>query len=118
VLKWARANGAPWDRNTCANAAGGGHLELLKWAYANGAPLDTLAWDLAAKCGKLPVLRWAQQIGDTRWLADACLQATVGGQLDVLQWAKANGANWNKRELAQAAWREEVRMWIEEQTSE
>ena len=27
-----------WDRWTCANAAEGGHLEVLKWARENGCP--------------------------------------------------------------------------------
>ena len=36
VLKWARANGCPWDWWTCANAAAGGHLEV--WAHENDCP--------------------------------------------------------------------------------
>ena len=52
-LKWARANGAPWDRSkwdtsTCANAARGNHLEVLKWARENGAPWDEDTCDNAA----------------------------------------------------------------------
>ena len=65
--KWARENGCPWDKWTCAWAAGkrpprgaevgarerlpvergdvlgsgeGGHLEVLKWARENGCPWD------------------------------------------------------------------------------
>jgi hypothetical protein len=40
VLKWARENGCPWDEWTCANAAEGGHLEMLKWARENDCPWD------------------------------------------------------------------------------
>jgi len=40
VLKWARENGCPWDKQTCAYAAKGGHLEVLKWARENGCPWD------------------------------------------------------------------------------
>ena len=58
-----RDNGCPWDRWTCANAAGGGHLEVLKWARANNCP-----WD-----------KWT------------CTSATDRGHLDVLQWARDNG---------------------------
>jgi hypothetical protein len=36
VLQWARTNGCPWDKATCAFAAKGGHLEVLQWARANG----------------------------------------------------------------------------------
>jgi hypothetical protein len=38
VLHWARANGAPWDEDTCSGAAEGGHLAVLQWARANGCP--------------------------------------------------------------------------------
>jgi len=42
VLQWARANGAPWDEETCRDAAEGGHLEVLQWARAIGAPWDPM----------------------------------------------------------------------------
>ena len=38
VLKWARAQGAPWCKRTCAWAARNGHLEVLQWARAHGCP--------------------------------------------------------------------------------
>jgi len=38
VLQWARANGCPWDKETCKKAEEGGHLEVLRWARENGAP--------------------------------------------------------------------------------
>jgi hypothetical protein len=38
VLQWARANGCPWNKRTCAGAAKGGHLDVLMWARANGCP--------------------------------------------------------------------------------
>jgi len=38
TLKWARANGCPWDETTCEYAASSGHLEVLQWARANGCP--------------------------------------------------------------------------------
>ena len=37
-LKALRADKWPWNEGTCANAAYGGHLEVLKWARENGAP--------------------------------------------------------------------------------
>ena len=40
MLKWARANGCPWNEFTCECAAENGHLEVLKWARANGCPWD------------------------------------------------------------------------------
>ena len=39
-MQWARANDCPWDKDTRAGAAEGGHLEVLQWARANGCPWD------------------------------------------------------------------------------
>ena len=38
LIKWACAQGYPWDWQTCAYAAESGHLEVLQWARANGCP--------------------------------------------------------------------------------
>ena len=38
VLQWARAQGCPWDENTCSCAAMDGHLAVLQWAQAQGCP--------------------------------------------------------------------------------
>ena len=38
ILQWARANGCPWDLQTCVNATFTHNFELLSWALANGAP--------------------------------------------------------------------------------
>ena len=38
LVKRARENGCPWGFDTCAWAAGGGHLKVLKWARENGYP--------------------------------------------------------------------------------
>ena len=51
MLKWARANGCPWDEGTCAYAAMGGHLEVLKWARENGCPWDERTRKFAASKG-------------------------------------------------------------------
>ena len=75
MLKWARANGGPWNRNTCSSAAGGGHLEVLQWARENKCP-----WD-----------KWT------------CAEAASGGHLHVLQWARANGCPWDERACSYAA---------------
>ena len=121
VLKWARANGCPWDEATCAWAAKYGHLEVLKWARENGCPWDE--WTCAnaarpprgAEVGareRLPVGR-----GDVRvrgvgrpprdaevgarervpvGRVDVRVRAAGGGQLEVLKWARANGCEWNE----------------------
>ena len=67
-----RADGWPWDRDTCSAAALGGHLEVLQWACANGCPWDIRTWD-----------------------SNTCASAAMGGHLDVLQWLRANGCPWD-----------------------
>ena len=39
VLQWARANGCPWNYETCFSAAHDGQLEALQWAIENGCPI-------------------------------------------------------------------------------
>ena len=51
VLKWARENDCPWDEETCAGAAAHGHLEVLKWARANGCPWGEHTRRLSASMG-------------------------------------------------------------------
>ncbi|AGO83378.2 Ankyrin repeat domain containing protein [Pandoravirus salinus] len=68
VIKWARNNGCPWSRSTCASAAYGGRLDLVKWARKNGCP----------------------------WNESTCAGAASGGHLDILCWARANGCEWDE----------------------
>jgi hypothetical protein len=68
MLKYARANGCPWDEGTCAAAARGGHLDVLMWARANGCP-----WDHRV----LPFF--------------FTLTATDESHREVLEWASENG---------------------------
>ena len=64
VLKWARGEGCPWDRWTCAFAAGGGHLEVLKWAREHGCPWDELICKRAAGGWDVKELKWEME---DRW---------------------------------------------------
>ncbi len=70
--------------NTCAEAAGGGHLEILKWARANGC----------------------------EWDSETCESAARGGHLDVLKWAFANGSGWCLSSILECADDEEMKKWI------
>ena len=98
VIKWARANGCPWDEWTCTNAAEGGHLEVLQWARANGCPWNSLTCACAAGGGHLEVLQWARANG-CPWDEWTCRNAAGGGHLEVLQWARANGCPWDSFDL-------------------
>ena len=112
----------PWDAWTCANAAAGGHLEVLKWARAHGC--DWVSSDvyscydcaaLAARGGHLEVLKWLLEPAqifdwDDEW---TCAKAAEGGQLEVLKWLRANGCQWDARtvEEATAAGHDDVLQW-------
>ena len=52
MLKWARANDAPWDESACEWAAGRGNLEALVWLVENGCPIDPRDARLAAERGR------------------------------------------------------------------
>ena len=51
LLKYLRAGGSKWDKDTCAYAAKGGHLEVLKWARENGCPWDEYTCERVAAMG-------------------------------------------------------------------
>ena len=55
VLQWARANGCPWNTNTCFCAAAGGYFEVLQWLRASGCSWD---WYIRAAASG-PALEWA-----------------------------------------------------------
>ena len=43
------------------------------------------------------MLQWARANG-CDWNSDTCLVAAAGGHLEVLQWARANGCDWLSRD--------------------
>ena len=103
VLQWARANGCLWSELTCACAAIGGHLEVLQWLRANGCPWDAETCDRAAEGGHLEVLQWARANG-CLWSEETCAEAAGGGHLEVLQWLRTNGCPWDKWTCMMAAY--------------
>ena len=102
VLQWARENGCPWDNDTCMHAAEGGHLEVLQWARRNGCGCDQFTCAKAAERGDLNMLQWAHQNG-CPWDAYTCSNAAYGGHLEVLQWARRNWCPWDERTCEYAA---------------
>ena len=73
MLRWAREQHCPWDERTSANAAYGGHLEVLKWAVGHGL------------------------VNYRSWNTDTCAYAAQGGHLEVLKWARAHDCPWDWR---------------------
>ena len=101
-LRWARANGCPWDPRTWWEVAKGGHLEVLKWGRENGCPWDALVCAYAAQGGHLEMLKWMRENG-CPWDASTCQYAAEGGHLGVLKWARDNGCPWDAGICAYAA---------------
>lgn len=95
IIKWARANGCPWDEDTCTIAADSGHLKTLQWLRANGCPWDKWTCANAAENGHLEILQWARANG-CPWDAWTCAWAAEKGHLSTLQWARANGCRWDR----------------------
>ena len=63
VLVWCREKGCPWDSETSAAAAQGGHLPLLKWLHAAGCPWDGETIMEAARRGHREMFEWAKESG-------------------------------------------------------
>ena len=125
-LQVLRADGCPWDFRTCWAAATGGHLEVLQWARANGASWDSRTVSVlvhanvermdcrsvaerqhntcsaAAGGGYLEMLQWARANG-APWDEKACAAAARGGHLEVLKWLRENGCLWDARTCSMAA---------------
>jgi len=106
--------------NRCLNlAAKGGHLSILKYALEIGFDFSNslnICFN-AAKGGQLHVLQWARANG-CPWNIYICSQAAKGGHLHVLQWARANGCAWNKTDCFWNARMENFQQlmdWIEQQ---
>ena len=102
LLKYLRAGGSKWDKDTCTYAAKGGHLEVLKWARANKCPWDEWTCEYAAEAGHLETLKLACE-NDCPWDKWTCAHAAKGGHLEILKWARANDCPWDKWTCANAA---------------
>ena len=115
LLKYLRAGGSKWDKDTCTYAAKGGHLETLKWARENHCVWNSETCDLAAKHGHLEVLKWARA-NDCPWDKWTCAYAAEGGHLEVLRWARENDCPWDERtcELAAEDGHLEILKWARE----
>jgi hypothetical protein len=89
---WACSNGLPLDdKRTCTAAARGGHLEMLKYARANGCPWDEGTCAAAARGGHLEVLQWARANGCPWDYRVVMIQADDESHREVLEWAEENG---------------------------
>jgi len=73
-----------------------GCLSTLKHLHSRGH-LERKEWlcMFAARSGQLEVLQWARANG-CLWNGETCYWAATSGHLEILQWARANGCPWNE----------------------
>ena len=89
-----RAEGCPWNAETCNRAAQAGHLETLRWAHENGCDWNAeVTCYYAAYGGQLEVLQWLRA-EDCPWDHNTCHFAVDRGHIEVLRWARENGCPW------------------------
>ncbi len=111
-----RAEGKPWYGWNGYNDWG-----IRTWGHEHGAPWKTNPGNAdtcedAARDGHLEVLKWARQEG-APWDALTCAWAAKGGHLEVLKWARQEGAPWDQYTCAWAAKRGhlEVLKWARQE---
>ena len=102
MLQWARANGCPWDEETCSTAARGGQLEVLQWLRANGCPWDEKTCARAVDIRHLEMLKWARANGAPWDKADIMREAeeSLDEKDEILQWLRATFKREGERQVA------------------
>ena len=100
MVKYCVANECPIDVSACANAALGGHLEVLKYLREEvKVPWDSRTASWAAENGHLHILEYLVERKYDRYDEEACESAAKFGHLDCLKYL---------RETAKAPWDEEA----------
>ena len=91
VIAWAREQGCPWDETACVSAvACKRRLEVVRWLRGQGAPVDELTAAEAAEGGHGELLELLHEL-DCPWDGRTCAAAARGGHLALLQWARGKG---------------------------
>ena len=115
TLRWARAEGLPWDGETCRAAARYGHVDIVRWAWSAGCPIDFNECGVqAARGGHISMLGWLAQFPafkPDQWMAT---MAARGGHLAILKWLHEKGCHMHRWVVANAAWSGHLEMikWL------
>ncbi|CCO19538.1 PREDICTED: similar to predicted protein [Bathycoccus prasinos] len=97
MVKYCVANECPIDVSACANAALGGHLELLKYLHEEAkAPWGSSTASWAAENGHLHILEYLVERKYDNYNEWACRLAARNGHLDCLKYL---------HETAKAPWK-------------
>jgi hypothetical protein len=73
----------------CRIAARKGDLPMLRYLQAHGCEPGSSCFVAAASGGHIPVMAWLRESLDLRWHLMTCLVAANAGQLEMLQWLRA-----------------------------
>jgi hypothetical protein len=80
-----------------------GSVSRLAWAKEQrGCPWNAKTFTCIARGGNMEVLQWARANG-APWDEWTCAYAARSGHLEMLQWARANGCPWDERTCAWSA---------------
>ena len=80
-------------------------ITSIPWAtqcLAESMKARTIMCQDAAEGGHLEVLQWARASG-CNWDWQTCASAAKNGHLEVMKWARANGCDWDTKTCASAA---------------
>lgn len=94
MLQWLRQNKCPWDANTVAEAAAGGHVFALKWALENHCPYDNkaLAWGVHYQQEVSIKVLLANNV---TWSDESLLLAAEQGNTDGIALARSLNCPWS-----------------------
>ncbi len=81
-------------------------MTVLQRAHCEGYRFSLPMLQLAAQTGQLHILRWLRKTDRAVITKNicTCLGAATGGHLEVLQWARRKGLDWNTQVCEAAAW--------------
>jgi len=104
MVKYCVANECPIDVYACAEAASGGHLEVLKYLREEGkAPWNSDTATLAARNGHLHILEYLVERKYDKYIERACRWAANYGHLDCLKYLHETAkAPWNSEAIRKA----------------
>ena len=95
ILEWFLSIGVKLPSNIWDYVVRIGNLETVKHVVENGHSLSRRAMGLAARKGHLEIVKYLCSIYTKYLGAFVCSMAAEGGHLNVLQWLRESGCNWD-----------------------
>jgi len=104
VLSDLAKAGWPLGEEACCSAAENGHFHVLQWLRARDPPCpwDTRTCSRAGLVGHLDMLRWAKEQGAPMDVETVQL-AAFGGKLEAIKYARSVGCPWDEITTSYAA---------------